>query len=145
MTRSISFVNHQFNRGDMWLYPYLTKWHQKSDQHSCMILWSSDTQLCHSWKIGQFNLFLSKVAVCSSEDLDCVESIKIDSNDCIERCDGIIVDAYKQNKQKDYSKIQNLLKDYENYKFPNNTDVPFPSSLKSKNWKSWICKKLSCL
>ena len=43
------------------------------------------------------------------------------------------MDAYKQNKQKDYSKIQNLLKDYENYKFPNNTDVPFPSSLESKN------------
>ena len=86
-----------------------------------------------------------KVAVCSSEDLDCVESIQIDSNDCIERCDGIIVDAYKQNKQKDYSKIQNLLKDYENYKFPNNTDVPFPSSLESKNWKSLICKKLPCL
>ena len=76
----------------------------------------------------------SKVAVCSSEDLDCVESIQIDSNDCIERCDGIIVDAINQNKPKDLSKIGELLKDYENYKFP------FPYSYKGKNSKTFLSK-----
>ena len=77
-------------------------------------------------------MFCSKVAVCSSEDLDCVESVKIDSKECIERCDGIIVDAINQNKPKDNSKIKQLLNEYENYKFPNKTDVPFPFSLNGK-------------
>ena len=77
-------------------------------------------------------MFCSKVPVCSSEDLECVESVKIDSQECIERCDGIIVDAINQNKPKDNSKIEQLLKEYENYKFPNKTDVPFPFSLNSK-------------
>ena len=65
----------------------------------------------------------SKVAVCSSEDLDCVESIQIDSNDCIERCDGIIVDSYKENKQNDLSRIKELLVEYENYKLPNKSEI----------------------
>ena len=77
-------------------------------------------------------MFCSKVAVCSSEDLDCVESVKIDSKECIEKCDGIIVDAINQNKPKDNSKIKQLLNEYENYKFPNKTDVPFPFSLNGK-------------
>ena len=51
----------------------------------------------------------------------------MDSNDCIERCDGIIVDAINQNKPKDNSKIQELLMEYENYKFPNKSYVPFSS------------------
>ena len=75
------------------------------------------------------NLFCSQVAVCSSEDLECVESVKINRKECIERCDGIIVDAINQNKQKDNSKIEQLLVEYENYKFPNKNDVPFPFSL----------------
>ena len=74
-------------------------------------------------------MFYSQVAVCSSEDLDCVESVKIDNKDCIERCDGIIVDAINQNRPKDNSKIEQLLVEYENYKFPNKNDVPFPFSL----------------
>ena len=77
-------------------------------------------------------MLCSKVPVCSSEDLDCVESVEIDSKECIERCDGIIVDAINQNKPKDNSKIEQLLKEYENYKFPNKTYVPFPFSLNGK-------------
>ena len=83
-------------------------------------------------------MFCSKVAVCSSEDLDCVEAVKIESKECIERCDGIIVDAINQNKPKDNSKIKQLLNEYENYKFPNKTDVPFPFSLNGENLKSFI-------
>ena len=82
--------------------------------------------------LSHFNMFCSKVPVCSSEDLDCVESVEIDSKDCIERCDGIIVDAINQNKPKDNSKIEQLLKEYEFYKFPNKSDIPFPSSLNGK-------------
>ena len=78
------------------------------------------------------NIFCSKVPVCSSEDLDCVESVEINSKECIERCDGIIVDAINQNKPKDNSKIEQLLIEYENYKFPNKSDVPFPFSLNGK-------------
>ena len=43
------------------------------------------------------------------------------------------MDAINQNKPKDNSKIQELLMEYENHKFPNNTDVPFPFSLNGKN------------
>merc|ERR1712062_150230 len=38
-------------------------------------------------------------------------------------------DAINQNKPRDISKIEQLLAEYENYKFPNKTDVPFPFSL----------------
>ena len=72
-------------------------------------------------------MFCSKVPVCSSDDLDCVESVKIDDKECIEKCDGIIVDAINQNKQKDFSNIQELLMEYENYKFRNKSYVPFSS------------------
>ena len=39
------------------------------------------------------------------------------------------MDAINQNKPKDNSKIEQLLNEYENYKYPNKTDVPFPFSL----------------
>ena len=58
--------------------------------------------------------------------------MEINSKECIERCDGIIVDAINQNKPKDNSKIEQLLIEYENYKFPNKSDVPFPFSLNGK-------------
>ena len=77
-------------------------------------------------------MFCSKVPVCSSEDLDCVESVEIDGQECIERCEGIIVDAINQYKPMDKSQIEKLLIEYESYKFPNETDVPFPLSLKGK-------------
>ena len=93
--------------------------------------------LRHSYPINvflnnfsHFTMFCSKVPVCSSDDLDCVESVEIDGQECIERCDGIIVDAINQNKPKDNSKIEQLLTEYENYKYPNKTDVPFPFSLR---------------
>ena len=79
-----------------------------------------------------FNMNWFQVSICSSEDLDCVESVKIDSNDCLERCDGIIVDAIDENKPKDNSKIKQILAQYENYKFPNKSEVPFPFSLNGK-------------
>ena len=60
--------------------------------------------------------------------------MKVDSTDCIERCDGIIVDAINQNKPRDTSKIEQLLAEYENYKFPNKTDVHFPFSLNGKRF-----------
>ena len=61
-----------------------------------------------------------------------MESIQTAGTDCLERCDGLIVDAFDQNKAKDNSKIENLLADYENYKFPNKSAVPFPYSLNGK-------------
>ena len=76
--------------------------------------------------------FSSQVRVCSPKDLDCLESIQTAGSDCLERCDGLIVDALDQNKAKDNSKIENLLADYENYKFPNKSTVPFPYSLHGK-------------
>ena len=42
------------------------------------------------------------------------------------------MDAINQNKPKDNSKIEQLLKEYEYYKFPNKTDIPFPPTLNSK-------------
>ena len=45
------------------------------------------------------------------------------------------MDAINQNKPKDISKIKQLLNEYENYKYPNKTDVTFPFSLNGKNLK----------
>ena len=67
----------------------------------------------------------------------------MDSNDCIERCDGIIVDAINQNKQNDLSNIQELLRDYESYEFPNKSDIPFPTYLNCKYWNIFFCKKFT--
>ena len=61
-----------------------------------------------------------------------MDSIKIQRTDCIEKCDGLILDAFNQNKPKDDSKIENLLEEYENYKFPNKSSVRFPYSINGK-------------
>ena len=52
------------------------------------------------------------------------------------------MDAINQDKAKDHSKITQLLIEYENYKL-NNADVPILDSLKSKNFKSFICENFT--
>ena len=42
------------------------------------------------------------------------------------------MDAINQNKPTDFSNIQQLLAEYENYKFPNNSDIYF-SGMIGKN------------
>ena len=64
--------------------------------------------------------------MCGPKDLDCVESVQTVGGDCIERCDGLIVDANNQNKLKDNTKLDKLLTEYEDYKFPNKSSVPIP-------------------
>ena len=72
------------------------------------------------------------MSVCSSKDLDCVDSIKIQRSECKEKCDGLILDAFNQNKPKDNSTMKILLEEYENYKFPNKSSVLFPYSINGK-------------
>ena len=61
-----------------------------------------------------------------------MDSIKIQRTDCIEKCDGLILDAFNQNKPKDNSTMKILLEEYENYKFPNKSSVRFPYSINGK-------------
>ena len=55
--------------------------------------------------------------LCSSKEIDCVKSVKVDTKNCLKPCSGLIVTSFSENKVK--KNVENLfpsLEDYNNYK-----------------------------
>ena len=65
-----------------------------------------------------------QMRTCSSEDLDCVESLSAgergveDTEDCLERCEGTIVDVTKLGTAREETVMDNFVREYQRYKHP---------------------------
>ena len=49
--------------------------------------------------------------------------------ECLEKCEGIIMEAEKTETIREEDVLAELLADYENYKFPDGSNLSFPQSM----------------
>ena len=53
--------------------------------------------------------------VCGPAGLDCVSKIKVRNEECLERCEGTIMDVEVVDTQLDTEGLAQLMKDYDQY------------------------------
>ena len=66
--------------------------------------------------------------ICSAKQLDCVNQLEVETGDCLEHCEGTIVDYYRLNNplnNESYG-MQRIWKDYKYYKQPAFESIPYP-------------------
>ena len=77
---------------------------------------------------------------CNPQELDNVESVEVDDVDeCLEHCDGVIMDAVKLTSERDQEELEQFIADYEKYKY---NGIPLPDTMKGDNFKQTKYNKL---
>ena len=77
----------------------------------------------------------TKVALCTPEDLDCVNGIKTDDETCLPSCEGIITGVMKKPaKLQSNSLLYDLINDYDSYQSSDYFKIQFPTQLKGLNY-----------
>ena len=73
--------------------------------------------------------------ICSPSQLECVEGVQVDQEDqCLENCQGTIVEVQKVNSFINQDSLTQYLADFEKYKFPEGTNLSFLYDMKSKSY-----------
>ena len=62
--------------------------------------------------------------ICSSKQLDCLNSLVVDTEDCLEQCEGTIADVLRQKIDKIEDGLETFLQDYERFKFSESFNYP---------------------
>ena len=65
--------------------------------------------------------------ICSSKQLDCVARLVLDTEDCLELCEGTIADVVRLNMDQNENGLETILQDYETHKFPGSFNLTYPS------------------
>ena len=52
--------------------------------------------------------------------------------ECLEKCEGIIMEAVKTATIREEDVLAEFLADYENYKFPDGSNLSFPQSMRMR-------------
>ena len=65
---------------------------------------------------------------CSNTELDCIADLEIAADDCLENCEGIIVDVSRLHSEKEG--LAEIISDYEKFKYPYN--LTYPRTMKGK-------------
>ena len=69
-----------------------------------------------------------KTKTCSSTELDCIADLEIATDDCLENCEGIIVDVGRLQSEKE--DLAEMISDYEKFKYPHSANLTYPSTMK---------------
>ena len=56
-----------------------------------------------------------------------MESLDLDTEDCLELCEGTIADVDRLNIDKNEDGLKTILQDYERYKFSESINLTYPS------------------
>ena len=67
---------------------------------------------------------------CSSTELDCVSDQDIDADDCLERCEGPIVEVVKLSSTLNEEALAEIISDYERFKYPYSANLTYPEEMK---------------
>ena len=54
----------------------------------------------------------------------------VDKGECLEHCDGVIMDAVRLTTERDEQESRNFIADYENYKY---NGISLPDTMKGDN------------
>ena len=67
---------------------------------------------------------------CTSTDLECVSDQDLDADDCLEHCDGLIVDVFKLSSSLNEKQLAEIISDYEMFKYPYSANLTYPDEMK---------------
>ena len=68
---------------------------------------------------------------CSSEDLDCVERLSPeDTEDCLERCEGTIVEVTKLDSAREETVMDSFIREYQQYKHLHSDNLSYPQTMR---------------
>ena len=59
--------------------------------------------------------------------MDCVDSLDVDTEGCLEQCEGTIADVDRLNIDRNEDGLETILQDYERYKFSESINLTYPS------------------
>ena len=65
---------------------------------------------------------------CSTTELDCVAGLEVPADQCLENCEGIIVDVGRLQSEKE--DLAEMISDYEKFKYPHSANLTYPSTMK---------------
>ena len=60
--------------------------------------------------------------------MDCIADLDIARDDCLENCEGIIVDVGRLYSEKE--ELAEMISDYEKFKHPHSANLTYPNSMK---------------
>ena len=56
----------------------------------------------------------------------------VGETDCLEQCEGTVMDVLKVNGERDLEGMAKFIEDYERYKYPDWDNITYPEGMKSK-------------
>ena len=69
--------------------------------------------------------------------MDCVAEQNIDADNCLEHCEGTIVDVVKLSSSLNKEALAEIISDYERFKYPYSANLTYPEEM--KGWvKFWL-------
>ena len=78
------------------------------------------------------SIYSIQTRVCSPTELDCVDGLELDTSDCLEKCEGNILDVVKLSTVKSQAELEQFLSQYENFKNPDSGQLEYPNVMKGK-------------
>ena len=75
-----------------------------------------------------------KTKTCSSQDLDCVANLSEETEDCLEECEGSIVEVTRLNSVKEENVMESFIKDYQNCKLSQSINLRKENNYQSENY-----------
>ena len=70
--------------------------------------------------------------VCSPLELDSIAGLTVGGEECLERCQGPIVDVERLPSLKNEEALAGLLSQYENIKYPHHNNITYPFAMKGE-------------
>ena len=68
--------------------------------------------------------------ICSPTELDCVAQIEVAAEDCLEHCEGLVVDVGKLHSGLNQEELAEIISDYEKFKYPFFSNLTYPITMK---------------
>ena len=69
--------------------------------------------------------------MCTPRQLECVGAVGA-ARDCLENCQGIIMDVETLSSSRDEAGMAQFFADYERFKSPDSSNITFPNVMKGK-------------
>ena len=64
--------------------------------------------------------------------MDCIANLEEAADDCLEYCEGIIVDVGRLHSEKEG--LADMISDYEKFKYPHSDNLTYPHSMKGNQF-----------
>ena len=78
--------------------------------------------------------------LCSPPELDGVGGVTVGGEECLERCQGPIIDVERLTSLKNEEALAGLVAQYENIKYPHHSNISYPFAMKGREDNDESCQ-----